>query len=1447
VASNEIIFSVKVQKDGNLKVVAKEAEKAAKSTGKLTEATERTTQSRNRYRKGEKGVAQAGLSSAKSFSKMQQTMVGGGGLVGAYATLAANVFALTAAFGILQRAAAANQLAEGLEYTGKVAGRNLPYISERLKEITGDAVSTAEAMSAVAIATSSGFSSDQILKLGEVARGASLALGRDMTDALNRLVKGSAKLEPELLDELGIMVRLDDASRDYATQLGVTADSLTQYQKRQAFANAVIKEGQAAFSGIAETVDPNAYDQLGAALQDLLKDAAQFINLGLEPMAKFLAGSRTGMVAGVALFASTIRGALLPSLSKGAEDMAEFASGLQQSAKASMNGVKTTGQLPKIYKDLVEKIKDGTATTEEMTAAQNSLGASLRKHNSDLDNNSSFQDINTAKYVTKISVIEGVTAAQETLLTVQAAQAAAEHAEAVATTLQLAANGNLIASFQSLRAVYVGHIIAAQAMAVSNGVAASSFITLSAALHTAKIGVIALGTAILVWLPYIAAIGIAIALAMAAWNYFFGSDDPVDDTTEIAESLLHLTGVADELQISLARIELRAPDNESWQKFTATLKATSGAAQQVRDRMGEMMSKQIVANQTAYGAALREQREAQAALDKTYKSGDHKRIGKTALEELEKTVMAANLAVMDLGETVNDIDTGPLIDGLNIALKGVEGKKGFEEQEARIRGQISGITELGKQGKITAKDLMPLFIGPTNAETTLGLLEGLGGAITDVQEGVAVLGSKVSTPFDKISDALTEAHKNLTQYVKGSEDAETGIGKLTKAQQDLVDQVNDPTSDIAKRLEDFAEEGEIASDTIKRLNDDIKKNIKGMQEMPGKVKAFKAELKALAHVRKFDLASSRAAHVIEDKILMTQYNALQDQIDAYDTLGQLKEKETEILQIKSDQAGILAMVKTDGQRVLENVQAEQGMQKLLINMDEKRLSMSKDKLKNEESRLRMQLADKNAADVTRGYSRDLNAADELVVQQGILEMREDAAIAESNIAMARIEMEFALLKAQAGLLKEKTVVGSAARASVDDYITLLGTTQNDLADQVEENLTTTLSNINLKKPKADVRGEVLGATGATPFEVLKNQSTAGGVDGLKNEDGETALSDKVKMVGAVMKPMEDALRKLGPEGELVAAVSAGGMAMANTFVTTLETFEQFDTTTSKMEKGAAIASMVASTIGNIANIQAAASNARIAAIDNEIAAEQKRDGKSKQSLAKIKALEAKKEAEKRKAFETNKKMMMASAVMSTAAAMMQVMADPSVPLAGMKLAMAVMVGAMGAAQLAIIAGTSYQGGGGGGGGASVPSSVAVGKRGTSSDLGKSNSARGELAYFRGEAGTGGAENFKSAFYGKKHRAAGGNTGYVVGEQGPELFMPDRPGTIVPADDTAAAGGGTNVTFSINAIDASGVEDVLIQQQGNIIGMLRNAANSYGEDFMEDLDESTYTTPVARRA
>lgn len=162
------------------------------------------------------------------------------------------------------------------------------------------------------------------------------------------------------------------------------------------------------------------------------------------------------------------------------------------------------------------------------------------------------------------------------------------------------------------------------------------------------------------------------------------------------------------------------------------------------------------------------------------------------------------------------------------------------------------------------------------------------------------------------------------------------------------------------------------------------------------------------------------------------------------------------------------------------------------------------------------------------------------------------------------------------------------------------------------------------------------------------------------------------------------------------------------------------------------------------------------------------------------------------------------------------------------------IAALGAAQIAIVAGTSFQGGGGGAGGAaSTPSTVSVGNRQNSVDMSKARSPSGELGYARGESGTGqGMTNYtpRGAFSGYKHRAGGG---YIVGEQGPELFMPDVPGEIISSGQEM--GGATNVTFNINAVDAAGVEDLLLTQRGNIIGMIRESANAHGENFLENVN------------
>ena len=193
-AKNEVKLIFRVTDDGTLKLVTDKAKKAKKATDDLTSSTDKATNARNRYNKAEKGVGGLGANATKNFSKMNQTLGGSSGLVAAYATLAANAFALTAALNALSRAAAFEQLANGLALVGSQAGQNLPFVAEQLKDITNGALSAEGALRATAVATSSGFSTDQLMGLTKVAKGASVALGRDLGDALDRLVRGTAKL-----------------------------------------------------------------------------------------------------------------------------------------------------------------------------------------------------------------------------------------------------------------------------------------------------------------------------------------------------------------------------------------------------------------------------------------------------------------------------------------------------------------------------------------------------------------------------------------------------------------------------------------------------------------------------------------------------------------------------------------------------------------------------------------------------------------------------------------------------------------------------------------------------------------------------------------------------------------------------------------------------------------------------------------------------------------------------------------------------------------------------------------------------------------------------------------------------------------------------------------------------------------------------------------------------
>ena len=65
-----------------------------------------------------------------------------------------------------------------------------------------------------------------------------------------------------------------------------------------------------------------------------------------------------------------------------------------------------------------------------------------------------------------------------------------------------------------------------------------------------------------------------------------------------------------------------------------------------------------------------------------------------------------------------------------------------------------------------------------------------------------------------------------------------------------------------------------------------------------------------------------------------------------------------------------------------------------------------------------------------------------------------------------------------------------------------------------------------------------------------------------------------------------------------------------------------------------------------------------------------------------------------------------------------------------------------------------------------------------------------------------------------------NTPYIVGERGPELFMPGRSGTVIP-NDALGGGGTTNVVVNVDASGNSSVQGD--QQQAKQLGVAVSAA------------------------
>jgi len=94
---------------------------------------------------------------------------------------------------------------------------------------------------------------------------------------------------------------------------------------------------------------------------------------------------------------------------------------------------------------------------------------------------------------------------------------------------------------------------------------------------------------------------------------------------------------------------------------------------------------------------------------------------------------------------------------------------------------------------------------------------------------------------------------------------------------------------------------------------------------------------------------------------------------------------------------------------------------------------------------------------------------------------------------------------------------------------------------------------------------------------------------------------------------------------------------------------------------------------------------------------------------------------------------------------------------------------------------------------------------------------------------GGSGGFFGGFFANGGAVSKGQP-IVVGENGPEMFIPNSTGQITQSA-RGTGGGETNINFSINATDVRGVKELLIDNRATIVNVINSALNEKGKEAL----------------
>ena len=133
-------------------------------------------------------------------------------------------------------------------------------------------------------------SSSEMAEMFDIAQRLGRALGRDTASSVESLITGIGRQSRLMLDNIGIIVRVEEAQKAYAKSLNISVDKLSDADKKQAFLNATMIAAREKVQKLGEeTLNANdEFQELAANIENAAAEIGKFISPLLNDLAKKL-------------------------------------------------------------------------------------------------------------------------------------------------------------------------------------------------------------------------------------------------------------------------------------------------------------------------------------------------------------------------------------------------------------------------------------------------------------------------------------------------------------------------------------------------------------------------------------------------------------------------------------------------------------------------------------------------------------------------------------------------------------------------------------------------------------------------------------------------------------------------------------------------------------------------------------------------------------------------------------------------------------------------------------------------------------------------------------------------------------------------------------------------------------------------------------------------------